>query len=88
MDNFEDHILNIRDLKPGMSSVNIRVTVSEILKHKQVITSKGVEHEILMQKWQMKLARLRWFCGMRRFFPQVEDVLRIGNGFMTSFKGE
>jgi len=48
--------LNIRDLKPGMSSVNIRVTVSKILKPKQIITGKGVEHEIL----EAKVERWNW----------------------------
>ena len=42
--------MNIRDLQPGMGSVNIRVTMSEISEPKQIITSKGVEHEILEAK--------------------------------------
>jgi hypothetical protein len=34
-------MLNISDLKPGMSSVNIKVIVSEISEPKHVITGKG-----------------------------------------------
>ena len=47
---FEVFILHIRDLKPGMSSVNIKVTVTEISEPKQIITSKWVNHEILEAK--------------------------------------
>lgn len=81
--------MNIRDLKPGMSSVNIRVTVSEILKPKQIITGKGVEHEILEAKVEDETGAMTLVLWDEKVLPlKVGDVLQIGNGFMTSFKGD
>ncbi len=82
-------MLNIRDLKPGMSSVNIRVTVSEILKPKQIITGKGVEHEILEAKVEDETGAITLVLWDEKILPlKVGDVLQIGNGFVTSFKGQ
>jgi replication factor A1 len=81
--------LNIRDLKPGMSSVNIRVTVSKILKPKQIITGKGVEHEILEAKVEDETGAITLVLWNEKILLlKVGDVLQIGNGFMTSFKGD
>ncbi len=81
--------MNIRDLKPGMSSVNIRVTVSEILKPKQIITGKGVEHEILEAKVEDETGAITLVLWDEKILPlKVGDVLQIGNGFVTSFKGK
>lgn len=82
-------MLNIGDLKPGMSSVNIKVTVSEISEPKHVITSKGVEHEILEAKVEDETGAMMLVLWGEKVFPlKVGDVLQIGNGFVTSFKGE
>jgi replication factor A1 len=82
-------MLNIRDLKPGMSSVNIRVAVSEILKPKQIITGKGVEHEILEAKVEDETGAMTLVLWDEKILPlKVGDVLQIGNGFVTSFKGQ
>jgi replication factor A1 len=82
-------MLNIRDLKPGMSSVNIRVTVSEILKPKQIITGKGVEHEILEAKVEDETGAMTLVLWDENILPlKGGDVLQIGNGFVTSFKGQ
>jgi len=82
-------MLNIRDLKPGMSSVDIRVTVSEILKPKQIITGKGVEHEILEAKVEDETGAMTLVLWDEKILPlKVGDVLQIGNGFVTSFKGQ
>jgi len=72
-----------------MSSVNIRVTVSEILKPKQIITGKGVEHEILEAKVEDETGAITLVLWNEKILPlKVGDVLQIGNGFMTSFKGD
>ncbi len=82
-------MLNIGDLKPGMSSVNIKVTVSEISEPKQIVTSKGVEHEILEAKVEDETGAMMLVLWGEKVFPlKVGDVLQIGNGFVTSFKGE
>ncbi len=72
-----------------MSSVNIRVTVSEILKPKQIITGKGVEHEILEAKVEDETGAITLVLWDEKILPlKVGDVLQIGNGFVTSFKGK
>jgi len=81
--------LNIHDLKPGMSSVNIKVTVSEILKPKQIITGKGIEHEILEAKVKDETGVTTLVLWDEKVLPlKVGDILQIENGFVTSFKGE
>ena len=82
-------MLNIRDLQPGMSSVNVKVTVSEISETKQIITSKGVEHEILEAKVEDETGAITLVLWNEKILPlKVGDVLQIGNGFVSSFKGE
>lgn len=72
-----------------MSSVKIKVTVSEILKPKQVMTSKGVEHEILEAKVEDETGAMTLVLWDEKVLPlKVGDVLQIINGFVTSFKGE
>lgn len=72
-----------------MSSVNIKVTVAEILKPKQVMTSKGVEHEILEAKVEDETGAMTLVLWDEKVLPlKVGDVLQIINGFVTSFKGE
>ena len=72
-----------------MGSVNIRVTVSEISEPKQIITSKGVEHEILEAKVKDETGAMTLVLWDEKVLSlKVGDILRIGNGFVTSFKGE
>ena len=82
-------MLNIRDLQPGMSSVNVKVAVSEILEPKQIITGKGVEHEILEAKVEDETGAITLVLWNEKILPlKMGDVLQIGNGFVSSFKGE
>ena len=81
--------MNIRDLKPGMRSVNIKVTVSEISEPKQVITGKGVEYEILEAKVEDETGAMTLVLWDEKILLlKVGDVLQIENGFVTSFKGD
>jgi replication factor A1 len=82
-------MLNICDLKPGMNSVNIKVTVSEISEPKQIIPGKGNEHEILEAKVEDETGAMTLVLWDEKVLSlKVGDVLRIGNGFVTFFKGE
>jgi len=81
--------LNIRDLKPGMSSVNIKVTVSDISKPKQITTGKGIEHKILEVEVKDETDTMTLVLWDEKVIPlKVGDILQIENGFVTSFKGE
>ncbi len=82
-------MLNIRDLKPGMGSVNIKVRVTDISKPKHITTGKGIEHEILEAKVKDETGSITLVLWDERVIPlKVGDILQIGNGFVTSFKGE
>jgi len=82
-------LLNIHDLKPGMSSVNIKVTVSNISKPKQVTTGKGIKHEILEVEAKDETGTMTLVLWDEKVIPlKVGDILQIRNGFVTSFKGE
>ena len=72
-----------------MSSVNIKVTVSNISKPKQITTGKGIEHEILEVKVKDETGTMTLVLWDEKVIPLKEgDILRIENGFVTSFKGE
>lgn len=87
--NLEGHWLNIHDLKPGMSSVNIKVTVSEISEPKHVATGKGIEHEILEVEVKDETGTITMVLWDEKIIPlEVGDVLRIDNGFVSSFRGK
>ena len=82
-------MLNIRDLKPGMSSVNIKVAVSNISKPKRVTAGTGVEHEILEVEVKDETGTMTLVLWDEKVIPlKVGDTLQIENGFVTSFKGK
>lgn len=72
-----------------MSSVNIKVTVSNISESKQITTGKGVEHEILEVEVKDETGMMMLVLWDEKVIPlKVGDLLRIENGFVTSFKGK
>ncbi len=80
--------MNIRDLKPGMNHVNIKVKVLNISEPKQVITGTGVEHEILEVEVRDETASMTLVLWDEKIITiKVGDTLQIENGFVTSFKG-
>ena len=81
--------MNIRDLKPGMNHVDIRVRVLSISEPKQITTGTGIEHEILEAKAEDETGSIALVLWDKKIIPiKVGDALQIENGFMTSFKGE
>ena len=81
--------MNIRDLKPGMNHVNIRVRVLSVSKSKQVTTVTGIEHEILEAKVEDETGSITLVLWDEKISSiNVEEVLQIENGFVTSYKGE
>ena len=81
--------MNINDLKPGMSHVNIQVKVLEVSKPKHIATSTGVGHEILELEVGDETGSITLVLWDEKVIPvDVGDVLQIENGFVTSFKGK
>jgi len=81
--------LNVRDLKPGMGHVNITVKVLNASESKQVVTSAGIDHEILELEVSDKSGSIKLVLWDEKIIPniKVEDTIKIENGFVTSFKG-
>jgi replication factor A1 len=81
--------LNIQDLKPGMSHVDITVNVLSVSGSKQAVTSAGVDHEILELEVDDKSGSIRLVLWDEKIIPDLKtgDKVKIENGFVTSFKG-
>jgi len=81
--------LNVRDLKPGMSHVNMTVKVLEVSESKQMVTSAGIEHEILELNVGDKSGSIKLVLWDEKIIPDLKtgDKVKIENGFVTSFKG-
>jgi len=79
----------VRDLKPGMSHVNIAVKVLEVSESKQMVTSAGIEHEILELNVGDKSGSIKLVLWDEKIIPDLKtgDQVKIENGFVTSFKG-
>jgi len=81
--------VNVRDLKPGMSHVNMTVKVLEVSESKQMVTSAGIEHEILELNVGDKSGSIKLVLWDEKIIPDLKtgDKVKIENGFVTSFKG-
>jgi len=81
--------MNVRDLKPGMSRVEITVKVLNTSESKQVVTSAGIDHEILELEVGDDSGSIRLVLWDERIIHGLRknDAIKIENGFVTSFKG-
>ena len=80
--------MNIRDLKPGMSRVSMKVKVASVSEPKHVTSGKGVQHEILELEVEDDAGSMAMDLWNEKIIPvNAGDVLQIENGFVTSFKG-
>jgi len=80
--------VNIRDLKPGMSHVNITAKVLDASEPKQVVTSASVDHEILELEVGDKSGSMKLVLWDDKIISlKAGDNVKIENGFVTSFKG-
>lgn len=79
----------MHDLKPGMSNVNLTVKVLEVSESKQMVTSAGVEHEILELNVGDKSGSIKLVLWDEKIISDLKtgDKVKIENGFVTSFKG-
>jgi len=72
-----------------MSHVNITVKVLNVSESKQVVTSAGVDHEILELEVGDKSGSIKLVLWDEKIIPDLkrDDKVEIENGFVTSFKG-
>lgn len=81
--------MNVKELRPGMSHVNITLTVLNNVEPKQIVTSAGVDHEILELEAGDKSGSIKLVLWDEKIIPDLKkgDTVKIENGFVTSFKG-
>jgi len=81
--------MNVRDMKPGMSQVNITVKVLNTSDSKQVVTSAGIDHELLELEVGDNSGAIRLVLWDEKIIHGLRknDAIMIENGFVTSFKG-
>lgn len=72
-----------------MSHVNIVATVLSTSESKQVVTSAGVDHEILEFEVGDKSGAIKLVLWDEKIIQDLKkgDAVKIENGFVTSFKG-
>jgi len=72
-----------------MSHVNITVKVLSASESKQVVTSAGVDHEILELEVGDKSGTIKLVLWDEKIIPDLKTgyTVKIENGFVTSFKG-
>lgn len=81
--------MNICDLMPGMSNVNVKLKVLDVSEPDQIITGKGVEHEILELEAGDDTGTMKIVLWDDKVIPlKVGDIVQVENGFVSSFKGE
>ncbi|MCS7364650.1 MAG: OB-fold nucleic acid binding domain-containing protein [archaeon GB-1867-035] len=82
-------VVNVRDLRPGMSRVNVEVTVMKAFQPRTVITRDGrrvtlAEFEVSDDTGSIILT----LWGDDINLVKQGDTVRIRNGYVTSFRGE
>lgn len=81
--------MNIRDLLPGMSNVNMKLKVLGVSEPDQIITGKGVEHKMLELEVGDETGTIKLVLWDDKVIPlKVGDLVQVENGFVSSFKGE
>lgn len=81
--------LELAELKPGMSNVDVTVKVVSEPKVKHLKTGRGVEHTILEAKVEDasgSMILVLWDDKVEEI--KVGDVINVKNGFVSSFRGE
>jgi len=82
-------VVYVKDLKPGMSRVNIEVKVLKAFEPRTVRTSDGrrlrlAEFEVGDNTGTITLTLWEENIGL----VKQGDIIRIRNGYVTSFRGE
>jgi len=72
-----------------MGHVNMTVKVLSASESKQVVTSAGVDHEILELEVGDKSGSIKLVLWDEKIISDLKtgDKVKIENGFVTSFKG-
>jgi len=80
---------NIRDLKPGMSRVDLDVKVAEVSEPREIVAGGGRRRirELRVEDETGSMTLVLWDEKSLQNV-RVGDHLRIRNGFVTSYKGD
>jgi len=86
--NVREILMKVHELKPGMQHVNMEVKVLNVSKPKQVVAGRGVTHEILEVEVGDETGSIMLVLWDEKVIPlEAGDVLRIENGFVSSYRG-
>ena len=85
----EENPIKIRDLKPGMSQVDLEVTVAEVSEPKEIVASGGKRRilELRVEDETGSMTLVLWDEKSLQK-PRVGDRLSVRNGFVTSYRGD
>lgn len=81
--------MRIRDLRPGMKHVDIKVRILSLSEPIKITSREGVERQLVeAQVGDSTGTSVLALWNERVGSVNVDDVMQIRNGFVTSFKGE
>ena len=80
--------MNIRDLKPGMSGVDIDVEVVDVREARKVV-SRGIERDILELNVKDETGKMMLVLWDDKIIDNLKagDRIKIENGFVSSYQG-
>lgn len=82
-------VVNVRDLRPGMSRVNVEVTVLKAFQPRTIMTRDG--RRVTLAEFEVSdntesIILTLWGDDIN--LVKQGDIIRIKNGYVTSFRGE
>lgn len=72
-----------------MKQVSLRLKVLSVSDSEQIVTSGRVDHRILESEAGDKSGSIRLVLWDEKILPDLkkDDIVKVENGFVTSFKG-
>jgi ssDNA-binding replication factor A large subunit len=83
--------VNIKDLRPGMEGVDLKVSILRLEEKREVTTHSGITHVLVEGEVEGDSGRIRltvWNESIEQLMNvNLGDRLELKNCFITSFKG-
>lgn len=83
--------MNIKDLRPGMEGVDLKVSILRLEEKREVTTHSGITHVLVEGEVEGDSGRIRltvWNESIEQLMNvNLGDRLELKNCFITSFKG-
>ena len=83
--------MKIRDLRPGMEGVDLKVSILRLEEQREVTTHSGIQHVLVEGEVEDDYGTIRLTVWNERIEQLMKvnlgDRLELKNCFITSFKG-